>query len=172
MAQYNNIKPNLSCNFHSKFHFENDYDQYDYSQLNRFLNLLFHELRHGKTIITCPYLQYSIKKCSKFTRRVQTNVDEPLEECRRMQTSHQTSVDKCRQVKTSHQTSVEKCRRLQMIKIFFFTSRKSSPILLLLRLCNSRPHRYENFQCYSFICDYSSSQCFHYSHQQNSFAYF
>ena len=55
----------------------------------------------------------------------------------------QTNVDKS-------ETNVNECRR---IKIFFFDSKKVThgPILLLLQLCNSRPHRYANFQFCSFM---------------------
>ena len=34
------------------------------------------------------------------------------------------------------------------------------PIVLLLQLCNSRPHRYANFKFYSLICYYCSSPLF------------
>ena len=50
------------------------------------------------------------------------NTDESLDECRRV-------TDVCRQMKTS----VDECRRVT-----------HGPILLLLQLCNSRPHRYAN----------------------------
>ena len=101
------------------------------------------------------------------------------------QTSHQTSVDEFRRVQTCHQRNVDECRhqsldqdrQMQMSedepKVFTLIPGKVThgSIFLLLQLRNSRPHRYANFQFYSFISYYCSSQCFHSSHQQNPFAY-
>ena len=77
--------------------------------------------------------------CRQVTRRVWRSVDVSLDECRQMY----TSVDEP--------------------KIFTLIPEKEThgPIFLLLQFCNSRPHRYANFQFYSFICCYCSSQCSH-----------
>ena len=58
------------------------------------------------------------------------------------------------------QTSEDDAKKLSLIleKVIH------GPILLLLELCNSRPHRYSNLQFYSFICDYCSLHCSQSSH--------
>ena len=95
-------------------------------------------------------MQSNVDECRRVTKRVQINVHESLNECRQMQ----TSVDKCKKIKS---------------KKFCWIPEKLThiPILLLLKLCNSRPHWQTNLQFCSFICDYCSSQCSYFSHQQN-----
>ena len=95
------------------------------------------------------------------------NPGKSLDDCKRVQTSvdeSQKNVDErrrvTRRVQTNHQTSVDECRRVT-----------NGPILSLLKLFNSRSHRCANFRFCSFICDYSSSQWSHSSHQQNPFIY-
>ena len=98
----------------------------------------------------------SVYECRQVTRRVQMNVDESLDRCRQIQTSHQTSVGKslneCRQT----QTRVEESKFSSLIP----EKVTHGPILLLLllQLCNGRPHRFGNFQFCSFMCDYCSTQ--------------
>ena len=98
--------------------------------------------------------QASVDKCRSH-RRLQKNVAECRRVTRRVQTNGDESLDQCRQVETSHQTSIDECRRVQTNQFFSFISEKviSGPILLLLQLCNSRPHWYTNFQFGNFqIC--------------------
>ena len=90
------------------------------------------------------------------------NIDESLDECRQVQTNVDeswTNVDECRQVQASHQTSVSECRRVTRRvqtsvdeSVFFsFIPKKVTHgrILLLLRLCNSRPHWYVKFSIFN-----------------------
>ena len=88
--------------------------------------------------------QTSVDESRRVTdecRRMQTSADKSLDECRRVQTNHQKSVDdsldKCKQM----QTSVDGSKKFSSIPLKMI----HGPILLLLQLGNSRPHRYAIF---------------------------
>ena len=118
--------------------------------------------------------QTSEDECRRVTdefKQMQMSVDESLDQSRRVQTSHQTSVDECRrvtdecrrvtrQVQTNVDASLDECRQMQTSvnkskRYSLFREKVThGPILLLLQLCNSTPHRHANFQFCSFICDY------------------
>ena len=66
------------------------------------------------------------------------------------------SLDECRQT----ETSVDESKKFSLIP----EKMTHGPILFLLQICNSKPHRYADFQFCSFICDYCSSQCSYSSH--------
>ena len=95
----------------------------------------------------CRQMQTSHRRMQTSHRRMQTSL-ESLEErrqvTRRVQTNADESLDDCRQM----QKSVDESKKFSLIpeKIT-----QKSPMLLLLQLCNSKPHRYANSRFYFVV---------------------
>ena len=112
-----------------------------WSQLANVANTTKRRKRH----IQNPVENGLFLKHRRVTRQVQMSVD-----------VSQTNVDKSLDEYRQMQTSVDESKYFSLIP----EKVTHGPILLLLQLCNSRPHRYANFKFCSFIWSYCSSNVF------------
>ena len=100
---------------------------------------------HGRRI-SSKNTEKSLDKCGRIQTsytRLQANVGQSRRVTRRMQASVDQSLDECRQM----QMSVDQSKISTLIPEIV----AHGPIFLLLKLCNSRPHRCANWQFYLLL---------------------